>query len=74
MPLKPGKPDSIARMNEVMQDLKATMTKLGHNVSAIPRHQAMDPEDLQSLLNLMEPPLFEKTAFRGSGLFGEDCQ
>jgi len=74
MPLKPGKPDSIARMNEVMQDLRATMTKLGHNVSAIPKHQTTDPEDLKNLLSLMEPPLYEKASFRGSGLFEEDCQ
>merc|ERR1719277_1050390 len=67
----------LARMNEVMETLRATMAELGHNASSIPsiRDQNTASEaDLRKLVNLMEPAVIESATLRGAGPFEQACQ
>jgi len=66
----------LARMNEVMETLRATMAELGHNASSIPsiRDQNTASEaDLRKLVNLMEPAVTESATLRGAGPFEQAC-
>merc|ERR1712190_467789 len=69
--------EPLARMNEVMSTLRATMAELGQNTSSIPSihdQNTASEADLRKLVNLMEPAVMENAAFRGAAPFEQDCQ